>query len=248
MVNNRPTVYNTASVYNEPGGDKLKPLPDGFKEVLYLETAGLSSYAPGFILNENGAKTNKMSDKIEFMFYTPAFDLTQTGIKRMTVLKRTYWEGSPAFAFNFELDSNDVYITLRGYTPNASYPEWNEAASPNYGYPEYSNVKLSRDTSNGKFIDYINGLQYILGGNTPITTNDNCRLELFDMGNAERVFFKGIRIFKIFVYDGFKNKLKQQFTPVLDTGNNMPGYYEQVNGYFVHPFDYRGLIAGPYVE
>lgn len=247
MVNNRPTVYNTASVYNEPGGDKLKPLPDGFKEVLYLETAGLSSYAPSINLNENNAKTNKMSDKIEFMLYMPALDLSQTGTKRMTVLKRQYWENNPAFAFNFELGTR-MYVTLRGYIQNSSYPEWSDGNSPNYGYPEFSSVKLSRDTTNGKFIDYINGTEYILNGNNPITDNVNCSFQLFDMGNAERVFFKGIRIFKIFVYDGFNNKLKQNYTPVLDTVNNMPGFYEQVKGYFVHPSDYRGLIAGPYVE
>lgn len=229
-------------------GDELKPLPAGFKEVLYLETAGSSSYAPGFTLNENSAKTNKMSDKIKFTLYMPALDLSQTGTRRMNVLQRGFWEVQPAFAFNFELGLTNMYVTLRGYGQNTSYPEWNDGNSPNYGYPEFSNVKLSRDTTTGKFKDYINGTEYILGGNSPITDDQSCNIQLFNIETAERTFFKGIRIFKILIYDGFTDKLKQHYTPVLDTGTNMPGFYEQVNGYFVHPSDYRGLIAGPYME
>lgn len=243
-----PTVYDHRNVYdNGGGGSDLKPLPDGFKEVLYLETAGSSSYAPNINLNENDAKTNKMSDKIEFMLYMPALDLSQTGTKRMTVLNRKYWQTNPAFAFNFELGTK-MYVTLRGYIQNSSYPEWSDGNSPNYGYPEFSSVKLSRDTTTGKFKDYINGTEYVLSGNNPITDNVDCSLNLFDIDSGERSFFKGIRIFKILIYDGFTDKLKQHYTPVLDIVNNMPGFYEQVNGYFVHPNDYRGLIAGPYIE
>lgn len=36
MVNNRPTVYNTASVYAEATGGGVVPVPDGYKELMWI--------------------------------------------------------------------------------------------------------------------------------------------------------------------------------------------------------------------
>lgn len=36
MVNDRPTVYKTSSVYNEAGGGGIPPIPEGYKELLYI--------------------------------------------------------------------------------------------------------------------------------------------------------------------------------------------------------------------
>lgn len=216
MVNNRPTVYTTSSVYKEAGGGGVAPLPDGYKELLYIRP----DCDENSIRYNNAAYCDLGPSRNDLKWIIDIVDFS--------VMKQWY--------INNNIGSNETtclgtsngkirYLLFRMDSGNFQARYWCEG----YGAADWVNVpatisKVKIDKVNAHIDNYL--LQN--GGGTPSIGNGSLT---FPWGGGADI--PPLKIGTIKMYDTQDN-LVYNWKPVekLNGGDNRFGLYDIVNNVF----------------
>lgn len=219
MVNNRPTVYNTSSVYAEAGGGG-SPIPEGYELCQYVKCI-----AQGSLYNHSGGTpliTNVAKDDIISFYYEVGNDAT------------SWTPETKILAYYFASTNSSRPITIRTNTST------NETTVKGFSYSkdfsgivkEFSIVRKGPDKM------FINGVEYNDNYNYTPSRCDT----IFTVNNSSIVGGK-LYFLKIF---GADNTLKYHFLPMKKNGT-IDVFYDVVTGLeFV--LDTNKFICGPVVS
>lgn len=227
MVNNRPTVYNTASVYSEAGGGGVIPVPDGYKELMWITS--------DFLINGNDASYIDLGTGYNtYKYVMPFVDCTDYFNYLITNNKTTDNYCLPTMS-NGRI-KNAIIRQTGGIIKLGMQQEGCSGSS----YIDLSPMPTITNVINDK--DYVKIGDFVKNrGTGNISVGTGQFLRPFSLGET---FFK---IGPIKVYDG-QNNLFQDWRPVekLNGGNNRFGYLNILNGVFKNSLrSGRYIVPGP---
>lgn len=220
MVNDRPTVYNTSSVYAEAGGGGGSPIPEGYELCQYVKCIG-----QGDIYNHSGGTpliTNVSKDDVISFYYEVGNDATS-------------WSPESVIAsYYFPATNSARNITIRTNTTENKTIVGGFSASKTLSgiIKDFSIMRKCPDKM------FINGVEY----------NDNYNYipsrceKIFSVNNSSIVGGK-LYFLKI---SGADNTLKYHFLPMKKNGTT-DVFYDVVTGIeFV--LNTNKFICGPVVS
>lgn len=221
MVNDRPTVYNTSSVYKEAGGGGS--IPDTYKQIIYLR--------------------NKNNGWVKI----PTDNIYGWGVEGVFALN-SYSASGPNGFFSHRGDSNDILgitpsdkrLDINNHTFVGSYT----LSDLNNFEPFKINIRQN-NTNN------INGVVSYGSTSINVSVNSNARtmgtyITLFrdsdnPFGNSKRI---DIYYFKFF---NTKNELMLDLVPVIRTGDNAKGFFDKLTNNFYACEGQGDLEPGPII-
>lgn len=213
MVNNAPSVYKSPSVYKIDGGGGVIPVPDGYKELMWITS--------DFFLNGSDASYIDLGTGYNtYKYVMPFVDCTDVFNYLIT---------------NNKTNSNYCLPTMsNGQTKNAIIEQsggiiklsMQQEGCYGSGYIDLSPMPTVTNVINDK--DYIQIGEFIrTRGTGNIIVGTSSYLRPFGLGDL------AFKIGPIKVYDGQSN-LFQDWRPVekLNGGDNRFGYLNILNGVF----------------
>ena len=230
MVNDRPTVYNTSSVYKEAGGGGVIPVPDGYKELMWIATDCDETsvrYNEAAYVNL-GTNYNNYKWKIDFLDLSKlSLWYSNNNIGSATTSFLTISNGKTR---HLEFNENAGNMQIRYYAQGYSSGAWKQ-------------IQFGLETC---IIDGVNANisgEIIPNGGGAISKGSGSFTYPFGGGTS----IPPIKIGTIKIYDE-QDKLVNDWRPVelLGGGSNRFGYYDVINNVFkASERAGRYMIPGP---